>query len=199
MQKNKDINGLLGPWKDSSVAEKFKGQKTHKFLKRDRTLKINWKRLHNLVPYHLLDEKQNKVLDVASGNGATLEIFRHYNHKIQGLDYTPHMDKGEWLYKPLLESQNIPCVVHNGSILPYPFKDKEFDLVICFGAITFFKPIEDWGKILDEFARLSKKTILIGVNKGEPFNKGRKYLDNWENPDFKLVSCQGHIYKWTAK
>lgn len=201
MQKEKDIKKLLGPWNDPKAIEKFKGSKTHKFLDRDRTLKINWNRLHTKIPEVLLTEERLKILDVASGNGATMEIFRYYGHKCWGLDYSPEkeFEEDDWLYKPLIKSQKLRCKVHDCSILPYPFDDKEFDYLICYGAITFFKPISNWPQILDEFARLSKNGFLVGVNLGRSFEEGEKYLDKWEHPDFNLEWKRGSIYKWTKK
>lgn len=199
MKKTKLLEPLLGDWNNPDVKNLFKGEESHKFLDRDRTLKINWKRLHSYVPEFLLSDNRLKIIDIASGNGATMEIFRYYGHECYGMDYTPNFEKDDWLYKPLLKSQNLRCKVHDGSLLPYPFEDKEADLVICFGAITFFKPTEIWPQVMDEFARIAKEGILVGVNVGKVFDEGERHLDNWTHPEFKLEWKQGSIYKWVRK
>lgn len=198
MQKEKDQAGLLGPWNDAEKIKEFTVKK-HKFLDRDRTIKINWTRLHAKIPEILRSKEKLKIVDIASGNGATLEVLRYYGHDAQGVDFSPGFPEGDWLYRPMIESQNLKCLVHNCSILPYPFKDKEFDFLICYGAITFFKPITNWPKVMNEFARISKRGILLGVNNGNIFDEGEKYLDSWTHSEFKLESKQGTIYKWVKK
>lgn len=198
MQDIKDKSKIMGPWKNPLKIKEFKNL-NHKFLKRNRTLDINWKRLHEKIPEVLRSERSLNILDVASGNGATLEILRYYGHTAIGVDFTPGYEKGDWLYRPMIESQNLNCVNHDCSILPYPFETKQFDFLICYGAITFFKPIDNWPKVLDEFARLSKKGFLVGVNQGKSFNKGESLLDLWKHDEFKLESKRGSIYKWVSR
>ena len=198
MQKVKDQSKLLGPWKKPHLIKEFQS-KNHKFLYRDRTLKINWARLHTRIPEILRSKTKLNIVDIACGNGATLEILRYYGHKGQGVDFSPGFEEGDWLYRPMIESQNLNCLVHDCSILPYPFKDKEFDFLICYGAITFFKPISNWPKIMDEFARISKRGMLVGVNKGRNFDEGERYLDSWRHPEFKLEKKTGSVYKWIRK
>lgn len=196
MKKEKDIQGLLGNWNDLDAVNNFKGSKEHKFLDRNRTLKINMKRIKEWAPEILFNDKKQSVLDVACGNGATLEIFRYYNHEVVGMDFSPGFSKNEWLYKPLIDSQKLTCKIHDGSTLPYPFKDKEFDFLICFGAITFFKPVANWPNILNEFSRISKKSFVLGVNTGPIYDEGRKYIESWNHPNFKLTKNEGSVYKW---
>ena len=91
MQEEKDINNLLGSWRDKHSVEKFLvagGRPGHKFLDRDRTIKSNWSRLHTYASDILLSEKKMTILDVGCGNGATMEIFRFYGHDVYGMDYT---------------------------------------------------------------------------------------------------------------
>ena len=189
MKKVKKIEALLGPWKDPDVIKKFK-YKDHKFLDRNRTIKSNWARLHSYARDILLSKKRMSILDVGCGNGATMEVFRHYGHKVTGLDKPQ-------IYSPMIESQGLESVKHDGASIPYPFGDNEFDLVICWGAITFFRPVEKWPKILNEFARLSKSTILLAPNVGIPYKEGKYYLDGWKpTRGFKLSLHTGHIYRW---
>jgi ubiquinone/menaquinone biosynthesis C-methylase UbiE len=198
MKKELNINEILGEWKDPNILKKFKGNKEHKFLDRNRTLRINWKRLHEWAPEVLLSDSEKKIIDVACGNGATMEIFKIYGHKPFGIDFSPGFPNNDWLYRPMIESQGLHCKVHDASRLPYPFKDKQFDFAICYGAITFFKPIENWPLILDEFARISRDSFVIGVNTGQVYEAGKKYIENWKHPDFKIARKSGSVYKWVS-
>lgn len=199
MKKILEINDLLGAWDDKDILSKFKGAKDHKFLDRNRTLKINWQRLHRWAPEILLDDNQQKILDIASGNGSTMEIFRHYGHETIGLDFSPGFADNDWLYRPMIESQKLKCKVHNCSNIPYPFLDNQFDFSICYGAITFFKPIEKWPQFLNEMARVSKRGFVVGVNIGPVYDVGKKHIDNWSHKDFFLKEKEGSVYKWVRK
>jgi SAM-dependent methyltransferase len=197
MRKEKNIEKLLGPWRDPLVSEKFAektGNTNHKFINRNRTIKINWTRLHSYAKDLLLSEKSLKILDVGCGNGATLEIFRHYGHEAIGLDKPQ-------IYAPMIESQGLKSVEHDGASIPYPFKENEFDLVICWGAITFFKPVEKWPHILDELARLSKSAIILAPNVGQVYDKGRPFIENWRpSRGFKLAEKRENSkYRWDKK
>lgn len=196
---NKRIEEILGDWRDPLVLKKFSGEKNHKFLNRNNTIKSNWKRINKFIPELLITNQKYKILDIGCGNGSTLEILRYFGHDVIGMDYTPGFDKNNWLYKPLIESQELKCIVHDGSVLPYPFKDKEFDFIICFGVITFFKPITIWQNVLNEFSRISKNGFLIGVNVGSLYDDGKKYLETWNNSNFKLDLKENSIYKWNKK
>ena len=191
-------NELRGNWKNIKIDSiKDIEEKAAKYLNRDNIMELCWHRLHNEIP-ELLNKKL-KVLDVGCANGATLEILRWYRHDAIGMDYTIGYVEGDWLYKPLIESQELKCINHNGADLPYPFKDKEFDLLICYGAITFFGLKTPWINILNEFARITKKCILLGVNVGEEYNRERQNLNTWKHDQFKLDWNRNSIYKWIAK
>ena len=197
LNMNKGIpNELTGNWKNikpSSVEKIQTG--ASKFLDRDKNIELNWDRLHREIPEFL--NKKLKVLDVGCGNGASLEILRWYGHDAIGMDYTNGFDAGDWLYKPLIESQELKCVNHSGSDIPYPFKDKEFDVLICYGTITFC--VSPWVNILNEFARITKSCILLGVNVGDQYDREKVNLDTWNHDQFKMQWNINSIYKWIAK
>ena len=182
---------------EPDALEKVKSSIGGKFLNRELYVDLYWKRLHNEMP-ELLNKKL-KILDVGCGNGVILEILRWYGHDVTGMDYTPGYDKGDWLYKPLIESQGLKCINHSGGDLPYPFKDKEFDLLICYGAITFFGSKTPWVNILNEFTRITKSCILLGVNVGDEYNKEKENIDSWKSDQFKMEWNKNSIYKWIAK
>ena len=184
----------------------------HKFLNRTRTLKINAKRLFQYVPEFM--KPGNDILDVSCGGGATLEIIKCVGSNGIGLEYYSSSGNKKPLcpeyykdvnaysnYEPLLKSQNMNYKIYDCSVTPYPFKDNSFDLVVNYGAITFYGEPEMWHVILDEFKRLSKNTILLGVNVGHKWDRGEDMIDRWSNKqtDLDLITKQGSIYKWKFK
>jgi hypothetical protein len=52
---------------------------------------------------------------------------------------------------------------------------------------------------LNEFSRISKEGFLLGVNVGEIYDSGKKYIENWSHPDFNLLYKNGSIYRWGKK
>ncbi len=192
---------LGGDWKSLRL-EDWKGEKDHKYLNRDAKLAVNWRRLHTLLPEYLTPDRRRRFLDVGCGNGASLEILRHLGHDAEGLDFTPGLsdvEKTDWLYRPFIESQGLKCTVHDGRAIPYPFPDRRFDVVICYGAITALQPTRLWPHLLNEFARLAESCIVLGVNVGEVYDLGKVHLDEWRHPDFELTRCEGAVYKWRRK
>lgn len=189
-------NELKGNWANITLSiDRLQASPGAKFLDRDTNMVSHWARLHSEIP-ELLDKKL-KVLDVGSGNGATLEILRWYGHDAIGMDYTNGYAKGDWLYKPLIESQKLKCINHNALALPYPFKDKEFDLLICYCPSFFTSP---WNiNILNEFTRITKTCILLGVNVGDAYDKEKENLSKWKHDKFKMEWNKNSIYKWVAK
>jgi len=192
-------NDLKGEWKDVNHVAKY--LKKQNFFHRERIIKGQWVRLHSTIPEFLNKNKNKskfKCLDVGCGNGATLEILRWYGHECIGMDYTDKYSTGDWKYKSCIESQNLNCINHSGTDIPYPFKNKEFDLLICYAALTFLQPIEKWTAILNEFARITSKCILICPNRGMTYDNGKKYIDNWIHNDFKLEWNKKTIYKYVS-
>tara|TARA_B100001027_G_C16228575_1_gene313421 strand:- start:416 stop:1030 length:615 start_codon:yes stop_codon:yes gene_type:complete len=201
MRRQKNIEGLLGSWEDPDILENFHkngGQKDHKFLDRNRTIKSNWNRLHSCAEDVLLGEKTARILDVGCGNGATMEIFRYYGHEAVGLD-VPFGDSH--LYSPMLNSQGLKCVVHDGAVTPYPFKDDEFDLVVCWGVFNFFRPVQGWPDILDEFARITKRSIILAPNMGKAYDQGKPLIEKWgqANGFVRIPMGHEHKYRWDKR
>ena len=67
-------------------------------------LKLHFNRFNNLECYskYLNLSRKYSVLDFSCGNGATMEIFRHFNNNVTGVDY-----RDNHLYKHYIESQNL--------------------------------------------------------------------------------------------
>jgi SAM-dependent methyltransferase len=161
-----------------------------KYRNRMRSIKLKYYLLSKYLPEYK-DRPKRKVLDFSCGNGVSLEILREWGHDIFGVDIQ---------YEAFLKSQKIPYMIYDCSKLPYPFEDKSFDLIMNLGAITFYPRINNtWEDIIDEFARISRKTIFMVVNKGWLYDKHIHYLDNWRSKEWKRVVRNKYIYKWERK
>lgn len=187
---------LLGTWKSLDL-NALKIPADHKFIDRERWITIHWQRLHRWIPDYLYGPKL-RFADISSGNGATMEILRYLGHDVTGMDYSFGFPEGEWMYKPMIDSQQLNCVCHEGTDLPYPFADKEFDVLINYGSMTFYKPAETWPSILDEFTRITKKCIFVAVNVGEIYDNSKHLVENWKHPDFKLTDRENSHFVWNS-
>jgi len=129
-----------------------------------------------------------KVLDVSCASGAMLEILRYFKNEIFGTDVG---------YFAFMKSQHIPHEYMNCTIFPYPLSDKSYDLITCLGSFTFYRPFPAlWQRVLDEFARISRKTIFITINEGPNFDKFSYLLNEWRHKEWKLVMYKKYYYKW---
>lgn len=177
---------LIGEWKNLDTGS-LSPRLHPKWLDRKAIMTMHWKMLNSHLPEYC-KEGNLKVLDVCCGSGSMLEIMRYFGHDILGLDISE-------FYFPLLISQDVPYIKHNCITFPYPAG--ESDLVICFGAFTFF-PLDKWIPVLDELARISRKTIFIGINRGPQLEQMRDAVTAWSNPKFKLVFHMDYVWKWEA-
>lgn len=175
----KDIpSELLNDWNysEESILSVSPDLKNHKFFKRRRCIKNNWNRLQNYFP-ETFKEKKLKFLDLSCGNGATLECVRFLGHETFGVDYESESHclsnlriikntnmPNKWLYKILLDSQNISYKGHDLNVLPYPFADKSFDIVNCWGAIEFYSRPKFWPLLILEMLRISNLYVNIAFN-----------------------------------
>lgn len=75
-----------------------------------------------------------------------------------------------WPYQPIIESLGLDVRLFDGGNPPYPFDDRAFDTVLCFDAIEHYCHPRDWMRIVDEFARLARRSILLVLNPLNPLN-----------------------------
>ncbi|MGH1446463.1 MAG: class I SAM-dependent methyltransferase [Cognatishimia sp.] len=142
----------------------------------------------------------------SKGHGSAL--FRNLNDS----SFTPKVDdfgialpeEGEeladWPYRKIIESINIPMALFDGGKTPYPFEDKSFDVLMCMQAIEHYCHPKDWMKVVDEFCRITNKTIIILLNPkmetiaGEPddyavaFDEARQALRQYRKNGFVCSS-----------
>lgn len=160
----------------------------NKYRDRIRNLQLKFVLMQNYLQEYVNNSGKN-VIDISCGNGAFLEIFRYYGHNVFGIDIQ---------YDAFLKSQKVSYIMHDCSKIPYPVKDKSYDLLISTGAITFI-PLTNgmtWNDIMNEFSRIAKTTIFVTVNKGKNLTKYCHFLDEWNVPGWKLDSHKGFFYKW---
>jgi len=69
-----------------------------------------------------------------------------------------------WLYQPIIESLGLDVRLFDAGQTPYPFDDGSFDSVICFDAIEHYCHPLDWLAVVDEFVRLSRRSVLLITN-----------------------------------
>lgn len=94
------------------------------------------------------------VLDVSCGAGVFLEVMRHYGNMIYGTS----IDMFEFK-----EAQDVPHMQLDSNNVPYPFSDKMFDLVTCFGSMKKYDEAK-LPEIFAEFFRIARKTVLLKLN-----------------------------------
>ncbi|MFQ6010396.1 MAG: methyltransferase domain-containing protein [Candidatus Aenigmatarchaeota archaeon] len=92
---------------------------------------------------------EDRILDIGCGKGYSLEDFNKTN-KIIGLD----LHKNQRIFQ-----ENFSYVQGDGADLP--FKDKEFDVVICVGVLEHIHPYEKLVKIANEIRRVGKYYAVI--------------------------------------
>jgi len=94
------------------------------------------------------------VLDISCGAGVFLEIMRHYGNVIYGTSVDMFDFK---------DSQDVPHMPHDSNNVPFPFRDKTFDLVTCFGSMAKYDEAK-LPAIFAEFFRLARRTVLLKLN-----------------------------------
>lgn len=101
------------------------------------------------------------VLDVGCGTGRTACLLaKKYRCKVVGVDITPSMLK--WSRERAKEmgvEARVEFKVADAQKLP--FEDNLFDAVICESVLAF---VEDKGKAISEFVRVTKPGGYIGIN-----------------------------------
>lgn len=102
----------------------------------------------------LLDLKPtDRILNVGCGEGLTFEEFNKEN-PIVGVDLFPES-------KIVRENFKYLQIKGDGTL---PFKDNEFDAVVCIGVLEHVKPFEALEKTCSEIQRVGKKFLILVPN-----------------------------------
>ncbi len=160
-------------------------QKPIKMHDRVRHLNSKYSLISKFLPDYI--EGGKSVIDISTGNGAFIEIMRHYGNEVMGVEH---------YYFDYLRSQDLPFVEHDCNKLPYPFKDASYDLVSCIGSITFYDA--KWIYVLDEFFRIARRDVFLIVNSGEPRDRMGYKLDNYVKEGWQRVPIDDDaVFHWT--
>ncbi|APX89520.1 hypothetical protein BV394_07170 [Brevirhabdus pacifica] len=73
-------------------------------------------------------------------------------------------DAPDWPYRHITNAINLPMEIFDAGVTPYPLVDKSFDVLICFQAIEHYCRPSGWAAVLDEFCRITRKTIVVVPN-----------------------------------
>ncbi len=100
-------------------------------------------------------KKVDSILDVGCGEGFTLNRLRENNigRRLEGIEYSEAaIELGKRSYPDIL--------ITKGDIYNLPYKDKEFDLVLC---TEVLEHLEDPKRALKELIRVSNKYLVLSV------------------------------------
>lgn len=131
-----------------------------------------WHEMRVQKAINMLNPKS--VLDVGAGYGYVTKRF--LEHGI----YAMAMDISHWCEEQKIVPNNF--IRHDMREIPYPFKDKQFDLIYCEGVLEHIEDdkIED---IFKEFSRIGRRFLLalsFPWHNGVTQDKGHINLhDNW--------------------
>lgn len=107
---------------------------------------------------------------VWSKDGSAMAQFRKLNdesfaREVDDFGNSIDPEKPDWPYRYITESIDLPMTVFDAGVAPYPFEDKSYDMVMCFQAIEHYCHPDDWMTLIDEFCRLSRKTVFVMLNR----------------------------------
>jgi 2-polyprenyl-3-methyl-5-hydroxy-6-metoxy-1,4-benzoquinol methylase len=141
-----------------------------------------FKNLVNLTKAKTVDS----ILDVGCGEGFTLNRLKEngIGKKLEGIEYLQAaIDLGKKTYPDIK--------ITKGNIYELPYKDNEFDLVLC---TEVLEHLEEPEKALKELVRVSRKYLVISVP-NEPFFMLAQLIRgrNWS----RLGNDIEHINHWT--
>jgi len=121
--------------------------------------------------------KPGKVLDLGCGNARNLVPFSEKGFECFGVDFSEEMIK--------LAKKRLKAEFKLGDILEIPYKDDNFDYIICVAAFHHVKKV-DQEKGLQEIKRVLKpngKLYITGWNK---WQKGKFFLKKEANIPWKM-------------
>lgn len=121
---------------------------------------------------------------VWSKDGAAMAQFRKLNddrfaREVDDYGNPIDPEKPDWPYRHITEAIDLPMTVFDAGVTPYPFADKSYDVTMCFQAIEHYCHPSDWMRIVDEFCRISRKTVFVMLNRLIPEFRAK--------PDYKAA------------
>jgi len=112
-------------------------------------------------------------------------------------------EQPDWPYRHITEALDLPMAIFDAGHTPYPFEDDAFDVLICIQAIEHYCHPRDWMKVVDEFCRVTRKTILLIPNPITPslamiedykaeYDKFMLEMRRYDRNGFMCTSCHMH-------
>jgi len=170
---------------DAALAGKLDGVQ-RKYLARFKNIRRSWARLVCMFPEGMVKDRPLDVLEMSTAHGATLEILRDLGHHVVGTDFsndalalgdakgtpdralnaalTVDVSTADWPYRPIIESLGLDVRLFDAGHVPDPLETDAFDVVMCFDALEHYCHPEDWMKIINEFCRIARKTVIVEIN-----------------------------------
>jgi len=173
---------LLGDWQDLDRSKLYFPD--FKYVDRDASLRRTWAYMQGV---RNCLASPGSVIDIGAGNGAAVEIFRHFGYKVLAVDRCDREINSD--FEMMLASQDVPHLRHDCSIMPYPVGDKSYDVLLAMGSLIniLSKDMQRVPEALDEFSRIATKTIYLVVNNGVYLEEARPLLNSWRGDSFKLT------------
>lgn len=206
-----------------------------KYTNRERNIRRCWNRVQLYMP-ELMQGPSHDVLELSAAHGGMLEVLRHYGHNVMGSDYANMVskrngeemrqfrklndktfvrqeddfglpiDNADWPYRPICEAIDLPMTIFDAGKTPYPFDDKSYDYTMCFHAIEHYCHPDDWMDLVDEFCRITRKTVFIMLNRlvpefrakedyNEAFTTFRRNMRDYNKNGFR---CQATFVHWDS-
>ncbi len=82
---------------------------------------------------------------------------------------TPPQD---WPYRAITDAIGLRMSLFDAGRIPYPHEDKAFDVLLCLQAIEHYCHPRDWIRIVDEFCRITRRSIVLLLNPMQPRMNG---------------------------
>ena len=113
------------------------------------------------ILFYIKAAKISDGIDVGCGVGIYVMKFRDYGIPMMGCDANPHTEE---LSKLILHSNDTPCQTLD--ITDEIECEDFFDLVLCMDVLSYI-PSELLSKAMKNLTKLSRKSIIISLKKGE--------------------------------
>ena len=127
----------------SNYTDNF-GYQWNKFVKTqidDNELKISKNRFFNETKFSKIDMDSKNILEVGSGAGRFTNIILNFsNAKLYSIDSSDSVYANFENNKNFVENDRL--ILHKCSLYELPFKENQFDIVICLGVIQHTPNIE---------------------------------------------------------
>ncbi|MBU0929949.1 MAG: class I SAM-dependent methyltransferase [Nanoarchaeota archaeon] len=136
---------------------------------------IDW---NEIVKEYIKKFKFDSFLDVGCGCGNLMQILSKKGKFVMGIE------NSEYAFKKAI-GKKIPVIKLDIGKNKFPFPDKTFDIVHCFGVLEYLKDKNEILNAMKEISRVCKKQIIFSAR--FDFNKGDDIFDKFTNKelDFK--------------